>query len=313
MNIGAESDGGENRLLKTHRASTWTARLLQRGLTVIQPGDSGLTDMWCCLNCIILSVHSFSWTRLKKIHVNASFCYSFFFFSTVQMLVCGSVCTNEYSFQGHKCSLFGCTTIRDRVSDAKCLEVRQIYGGEWTVSEDLEQIHKDWIWLFGSVSLPHIWAQTRQCSLWQRSVMSWVVAQLKVISHEFPLPAHTHKHPWFDFCLVLCAPPGFVCIPLALCKCYGLFWQCSCLCAVHARSGQAQTQPFGVKVCRVSSERDLPVTNVLQLTHFWLPEGVGGVHRMWKKKKVLFTTLSARPHVMCGLIIHLSFLQSMLS
>lgn len=41
MNIGAESDGEENRLLKTHRASTLTARLLQRGLTVIQPGDSG--------------------------------------------------------------------------------------------------------------------------------------------------------------------------------------------------------------------------------------------------------------------------------
>lgn len=41
MNIGIESDKGEKRLLKTHRASTLSACLQQRGLIVIRPGDSG--------------------------------------------------------------------------------------------------------------------------------------------------------------------------------------------------------------------------------------------------------------------------------
>lgn len=39
MNTGTESDG-EKKALKTHRASTLTAHLIQRGLIVIRPGDT---------------------------------------------------------------------------------------------------------------------------------------------------------------------------------------------------------------------------------------------------------------------------------
>lgn len=39
MNTGTESDGGK-KALKTHRASTLTAHLIQRGLIVIRPGDT---------------------------------------------------------------------------------------------------------------------------------------------------------------------------------------------------------------------------------------------------------------------------------
>lgn len=41
MNIGTESDGRGEKALKTHTASTLTARLPQRGLIVIWPGVSG--------------------------------------------------------------------------------------------------------------------------------------------------------------------------------------------------------------------------------------------------------------------------------
>ncbi len=54
-------------------------------------------------------------------------------------------CAYEYCFQGQKSLLFVHARISDQVTDAECLEVEQIYGGEWTVSEELEHIHKHWI------------------------------------------------------------------------------------------------------------------------------------------------------------------------
>lgn len=59
MNIGTESDGRGEKALKTHRASTLTARLLQRGRTVIRPGVSG-SHIHVVLFKLTLSLHSLS-------------------------------------------------------------------------------------------------------------------------------------------------------------------------------------------------------------------------------------------------------------
>lgn len=131
--------------------------------------------------------------------------------------------------------------------------------------------------LDSSVSLPHIWAQTRQCSHRQRSLMSWVAAQHRDILHSTP---PTHPNSPFVICLVLWAPPGFSILLFFCMELLWVFWQCLRLCAVQVRSGQAQAQPSGTEVffCRVSTNLDLPVTNVLQLTPFWLLTRVGGVY-----------------------------------
>lgn len=96
------------------------------------------------------------------------------------------------------------------------------------------------------------------------------------------LQTHTHTQ-WLIFCLVLYASLGFSAFLFFFCKsAMGFLAVLMFLC--HAcKCGQAQTQLSGTEVifCRISTKQDLPVTNVLQLTYFWV--GVWGVYGMWKK------------------------------
>lgn len=123
----------------------------------------GLRDMWCCLNCVTLSLNSFSWMispRLKKYmltlpSVTASRVFFFFFYSA--WLICTSTCarTHEGNFQGQPfisaCKNQWCS----HWCQGSCLEAWQIYLVEWTVSEELEQIHKHWIALSPSHTSGH--------------------------------------------------------------------------------------------------------------------------------------------------------------
>lgn len=121
--------------------------------------------------------------------------------------------------------------------------------------------------------------------------LGWAVLSSSPAHSHFtftpPSSIHTHTHTYiltkkFRFL------PGLVCAPWLLCisfffsleKALWAFWQRS-----HHRAckcGQAQTQAlwnWSAFFCSVSTKRDLPVTNVLQLT-VWLPWkgfGVGGV------------------------------------
>lgn len=165
MNIGTKSDGKREKALKTHRASTLTAHLLQRGLIVICPTDSGSHRHVLLPSCV--------WINLTGKHFNAPFCDSSFY---PAILLCTRLCTRKLSKPG-KCIICTCQNLWPS-NDAKWLEVQQIYRGEWVV--------------LSPVCLPHIWAQSCQCSLRQRSVMS--CPELTVISHWPPPPTHTRTH-----------------------------------------------------------------------------------------------------------------------
>lgn len=134
MNIGSESDTGGEKALKTHWASTLTPRLTQRGPIVIRPGDSGgPADMWCRLNCITLSAAFFLLNDKSEIKIRTRMLPYF------TLRVFTPVRTSQDCFSGpERASLFVCAGTSDHVTDAKCLEVQQIYRGEWTVSEELE-------------------------------------------------------------------------------------------------------------------------------------------------------------------------------
>ncbi len=78
--------------LQTHWASASAARLLQRGLIVIRPGDSGPHR-----HVVLFKLHHFisAYFFLNdkfeiKMHVTASFCYSSFYCT---LLVWGNACT----------------------------------------------------------------------------------------------------------------------------------------------------------------------------------------------------------------------------
>lgn len=136
--ILAQSQTGGKKALKTHRASTLTAHLIQRGLIVIRPGDTAPNkhvELFKLLHFI---------TIVSFLQDKAGIKIQYFLLFLIFLFY------------------LNLHTICSQVTDAKCME-RQIYWQEWTMSEDVEKTHKYWIWLFSSVFLPHIWAQTRQC------------------------------------------------------------------------------------------------------------------------------------------------------
>lgn len=140
--------------LKTHWPPHWLHVWCREALLWYGPVTLGLTDMWCFLNCITLSLHSIPWTITVRLQKMFGFLLSLF---TVKPCSC-TLCTRT------QCSLseghYLCVLKSAIIADAKCPEVGQIY---WAASEWLEWISHT-LDVFSSFSLPHIWAQTHQCS-----------------------------------------------------------------------------------------------------------------------------------------------------
>lgn len=180
--------------------------------------------------------------------------------------------THEDCFQGQKSSL--CVRARscDGVTDAKCLEVRQIYRGEWTVSEDLEQTHKHCSALSPTHTSGH-----KPVNVPVGKDLWW--AELLPSSQPPPAPSHT---PCFRFLPGLVCSSGVLCIPL----CYGPSGRACVFVPCMSGVAKFRRNPLEMK-CFSAVSADLPVKNVLQLTHFWLSErGYRSgrcVWKMWKK------------------------------
>lgn len=189
--ILAQSQTGGKKALKTHRASTLTAHLIQRGLIVIRPGDTAPNrhvELFKLLHFI---------TIVSFLQDKAGIKIQYFLLFLIFLFY------------------LNLHTICSQVTDAKCME-RQIYWQEWTMSEDVEKTHKHWIWLFSSVFLPHIWAQTRQCPSgkdrwWTELSCCPVHSHSTPPSPEKSVCKHSRSiHTLtFDFCPILWAALGF--------------------------------------------------------------------------------------------------------
>lgn len=150
---------------------------------------------------------------------------SFFFFYSARL-----VCTSAHT-RAHECYSQGQPFIGAYMNQwsshwrqGSCLEVWQIYLGEWTVSEELEQIHKHWIALSPSHTSGH---KPVNVPRRQRSLMSWVAAQHTDILHSTPPHTQTlHFLPGLmSSSMVLCfalslhgIAVGFLAVLASLCR-----------------------------------------------------------------------------------------------
>lgn len=161
MNTGTESDG-EKKALKTHRASTLTAHLIQRGLIVIRPGDTAPNrhvELFKLLHFI---------TIVSFLQDKAGIKIQYFLLFLIFLFY------------------LNLHTICSRVTDAKCME-RQIYWREWTVSEKLTNTGYDCSALSSSHTSGHKPVNVPQAKI--ADELSCLAAQFTVIQ-----PHHPHTH-----------------------------------------------------------------------------------------------------------------------